>query len=452
MKSYVLNSLFFLFITLLDSRFVAVAAALSDCVHWDGILLDKPTHTPKKFLPGIVSTDSKELNAVFSPDGSAFYFSRKVGAAYKTYVMLRRSTGDWAEPTLASISESNSQWDEVDVSFSPDGNTMYYISNAPVENFPEGSVNIWFVENVNGRWGAPKVLSSPLNSKDNEIFPIIVNSGAMYFTSSRYGGFGNRDVYVARDLDDKKEVKNMGKPINSSEKEGDFYISPTESFAILTTEKKGGQGGADLYLVTKNTNGTWNEPKSLDSSINTKSHEYAPSFSSDFCYFFFTRDGDIYWMKADTIINEVMSVTCSFSDNAHTINMKDEKAEVLIKAKLFNWMKAFNSQNIEGVKASFSKKLIGSYQGSPDQYYDDIEKSYSFGDKNTKFQYDLKEIEEVEVKGELGYVRTIWTYSSIDLQTMKNTQISEIRSYEIWALEADGEWRIIRWISYPMSE
>src|ERR1700754_5084641 len=53
-----------------------------------------PDSVPAAFLPGIVSTDSLDFNAAFSPDGKSFYFTRKINNKSKIHV-THYSDGRW---------------------------------------------------------------------------------------------------------------------------------------------------------------------------------------------------------------------------------------------------------------------------------------------------------------------------------------------------------------------
>lgn len=277
-----------------------------------------PGLEPEIFAPGLVSLpDKRELNAVFSPDGSEFYFAREVNDAYKTFMMKRRA-GVWSAPEITSFSASNEEWDEVDMWFAPDGETLYYISNAPAEGFAEGSVNIWRVERDGDDWGTPVVLPRPINSDATELYPIPTPGGAFYFASSRDGGYGERDVYVAQEKDGVfSEVTNLGSAINTDASESDAYVSPDERFMIVTSGRAVGLGGADMYFVERGKDGAWGEYVNLGAPINSEDHDYTPIITGDGCYFFFTRNGDIYWVGAGPVLAHMSSGAGEYCDSEH---------------------------------------------------------------------------------------------------------------------------------------
>lgn len=264
-----------------------------------------PGPVPQIFAPGVVSLpDSHELNAVFSPDGKEFYFSRKVGAAYKTLVIKQDKEGLWKTPELASFSKTNVTWDEVDVWLSRSGQELFYISNAPARGFAKGSVNIWRVRRNGVDWGEPHVLPRPVNSDYNELFPVTTNRDVLYFVSDRPDGLGERDLYLATKTGSQfDKIVGLGPQLNTPERESDAFVSADEEFMIVTSERTGGLGGADLYLSRRNNDGEWGDLVNMGAPLNSASHDYAPIVTADGQYIFFSRGGDIYWVAADSYLN-----------------------------------------------------------------------------------------------------------------------------------------------------
>lgn len=261
-----------------------------------------PSLTPILLAPGLISTpEHRELNAVFSPDGKELYFSRAIDDVYRLFVIKKDVSGKWTTPTRVRLKERD-QWEIVDPWITPDGRRMHYISNAPTDVFAENSVNIWEMDREADGWGAPRLLPRPINSDAVEIYPLVVNSGNMYFTSSREGGLGDRDLYVVANANnDRVEPINIGAPVNTAGREGDVFVAPDESYMIITADREGGYGGADLYISHRRPDGTWQEPRNLGPLINSSDHDYTPVISPDGKYFFFTRQGDVYWVSSELV-------------------------------------------------------------------------------------------------------------------------------------------------------
>ena len=74
---------------------------------------------------------------------------------------------------------------------------------------------------------------------------------------------------------------------------------------IICSNKSGGFGSFDIYILFPNAEGFWTEPINIGDKINSKFTEYIPYVTPDNKYFFFTSTstgkGDIYWVDAKII-------------------------------------------------------------------------------------------------------------------------------------------------------
>ncbi|WP_262695247.1 TolB-like translocation protein [Kordiimonas aquimaris] len=267
--------------------------------------LTPPQDVPIVLAPEIISlTEQVELNAVFHPNGKEFYFCRRVNDVYRLFVIKKHANDNWSLPERVHLKEMD-DYEIVDPWISPDGQRMIYISNAPTSTFAKGSVNLWVMQREGDTWGAPKLLPAPINSNAREIYPVYTNSGNLYFSSTREGGLGGYDIYVAKYVDGQYQPpENLGKPVNSAGREGDVFVAPDESYLIVAV---GGRddtfGKGDLYISHRSANGKWGNLKNLGQVINTKEFDFTPTMSPNGKYFFFTTDGDIRWVSSNVIFS-----------------------------------------------------------------------------------------------------------------------------------------------------
>jgi Putative Ig domain/Secretion system C-terminal sorting domain len=126
-----------------------------------------------------------------------------------------------------------------------------------------------------------------------------------YYLASTPGG--NSDICKLVIQNSDTAIQSLGKPINKSDTENDFFIARDESYIIffrLTSPY-------DLFISYHKSNGKWTNPKSFGSNINTNVYECCPFVSSDNKYMFFTRGGSsmnsyyTYWVKVDNIIDSL---------------------------------------------------------------------------------------------------------------------------------------------------
>lgn len=244
------------------------------------------------FLPGIVSTEAIEDAGTFTPDGTTFVFARREGkwgsesgpaALYE--VQLRE--GRWTQPERLPFSGSH---DDGDPYFAPDGRRLFFVSMRPVNNEVPSGHDIWVVGRQSSGWGAPQHLGANVNSSGREYSPVVTADGNLYFSSTRDGGLGQGDLYVARrEGDGYGAPQNLGSVINSDQGEWNVFVAPDESFLIFEASGRATNRSpsGDLYISYAGPEG-WEAPVPL-SSINTPASELNARLSPDGKYLYFAR-------------------------------------------------------------------------------------------------------------------------------------------------------------------
>jgi hypothetical protein len=273
-----------------------------------------PGMTPEIFAPGFISTDKRELNSVFTPDGKEFYYSIQApGAGYKIYYTKETRNG-WSNPKPVPFSSDNS---DVDMCITHDGKRMYFGSKRPVNGIKQDDFKIWYVERIDDGWSEAKYLESPINEGKRALYPTVSKKGTMFFQAIRKDVIGERDIYYSELVDGKyMEPVHLGSEINSKYGEGDVLIAPDESYMIVNSNGRPDViGRGDLYISFKKKDGTWTKLENMGDKINTTETDYCPMLSPDGKYFFFTSgktgNGDIYWVDAK-IIEELKSDSLHF--------------------------------------------------------------------------------------------------------------------------------------------
>jgi hypothetical protein len=149
-----------------------------------------------------VCTEEDELHPWLTGDGKALYFSRKTKDGWRVYVARRKeATGaaGFGEPEL--VKELPAGFHHA--TLTPDGKTMYL--QGPLEKERWGLFRS--VRGADG-WGKPGALDE-LNNADGptgDRSPGLSRDGSMlYFASDRPGGKGGLDLYVVATADLKKK-------------------------------------------------------------------------------------------------------------------------------------------------------------------------------------------------------------------------------------------------------
>ena len=267
-----------------------------------------PGTTPARFAPGVVSTAAIEINAAFRPDFREFFFARQVDGIFTLF----RSTltgSAWSEPAPLPIFPSHAPGVAVDMAYSPDGRELYFLGRFRPGVHPlEAPLDIWVTRHREGGWTTAAIVPDPVSTEASEVYPTVVADGSLYFTSDRAGGRGRSDIYrAARGSDGRFGTPvNIGSPPNSSDAEGDTFVSPDERYLIFSSRREGGVGSGDLYVSFRTADSTWGRPISLD-AVNTPDHEFCPMVTPDGRYLFFSRrygggtwatttGADVFWV------------------------------------------------------------------------------------------------------------------------------------------------------------
>ncbi|MES2418796.1 MAG: OmpA family protein [Bacteroidota bacterium] len=200
--------------------------------------------------PVINTPNFNEGAQSISPDGKYLFFTgcnRPEGRGRCDIYVSRREGNDWGKafnlgPTI------NSEYWESQPSISPDGNTLYFVSNRPGGI---GGYDIWkSTLNDDAKWTIPVNLGPEINTPYNESTPFMHADGkTLYFSSDGWPGMGNKDIFFSRIDNDGKwsRPKNMGYPINTFSEETGLIVTADGSTGLFSSNLGGGFGELDIY-------------------------------------------------------------------------------------------------------------------------------------------------------------------------------------------------------------
>ncbi|MDW8345484.1 MAG: OmpA family protein [Bacteroidia bacterium] len=207
------------------------------------------------------------------------------------YLMAQCSTGKALLKKRINIqvenlgSGINTFADEYGACLTLDENTIFFTSNRPSAlgdtNRATGKKfdDIYLSEKKYGRWQTPQNIDAPINTIYYESALCISADGQeLYF----YRNDGQGDVYTSK-LKGKtwQNPKPLSKTINTDYLETSVFISADGQYLFLTSDKKGGYGGRDIYYCKKQPNGAWSKPINCGPTINTPFDEDCPFLHPD---------------------------------------------------------------------------------------------------------------------------------------------------------------------------
>ncbi|MFD2287323.1 OmpA family protein [Pedobacter petrophilus] len=200
--------------------------------------------------PKINTIKYNEGAQTISPDGKYLFFTgcnRPDGLGRCDIYVSHREGKDWGEPYNVSKPVNSEYW-ESQPAISPDGRTLYFISNRPGGS---GGYDIWKSTITDDtRWGAAVNLGPEINTPFDENTPFLHADGrTLYFSSDGWPGFGHKDIYYSR-MDEAGKFKkpvNMGYPVNSFEDENGLIVSADGNSGMFSSNLSDGFGIQDIY-------------------------------------------------------------------------------------------------------------------------------------------------------------------------------------------------------------
>ncbi len=179
------------------------------------------------------------------------------------------------------------------------------------------SGDLYYSEKLVDQWSEPKKFESNINSKWQEASAAFANpeGTVLYFSSDRPGGFGGKDLYMVNKLPDGSwgEPMNLGEPINTA-MDDDAPFVDAEGGLYFSTNGHNGMGGFDIFHSTPGAI-SWGEPVNIGYPINTP---------GDDMFFVMDTDGKVGYFSSDrygsrglqdiykVVFDEENTVICKF--------------------------------------------------------------------------------------------------------------------------------------------
>lgn len=229
---------------------------------------------------GKINTDVNEGEVCFSPDGNTVYFSRfdvvdnetthgRIYMATRTPATLDKkgskkkkapaknsktknakgkkgqqdeaaadapAPGEWSTPMPLVLGDTN--YNYLYPAISSDGLTLYFASDMP-GGF--GDYDLWKAtrKSTADDFGRPVNLTSIVNTRGKEVFPVLRSDSLLYFSSDGHPGVGGYDIFKANLQRNGKWTtpENLGIPINSSYDEMSIIFYPDRNLGVNEVER-----------------------------------------------------------------------------------------------------------------------------------------------------------------------------------------------------------------------
>ncbi|MEM7187019.1 MAG: OmpA family protein [Bacteroidota bacterium] len=189
----------------------------------------------------------------FSQDGNTMYFTKNMEGNTQRFQMYRAELnpdreGEWINITPMAM--NSAEYSVENPHLSKDGKTLYFASNMPgsVGGFDLYQVSV----DADGNLGAVKPVPGAINTAGDEKFPhLSVDEKFLFFSSKGHENAGGFDVFKSRRT--KKgfvTILNLGNTINT-EMDEIAFVPATERIGYITSNREGGEGNYDIYRITE---------------------------------------------------------------------------------------------------------------------------------------------------------------------------------------------------------
>ena len=175
----------------------------------------------------------------------------------------------------------------------PDGNTLYFFFTpdvrVPVEKqLLDGVTGIYVAEKQpDGNWGKPGRVILQDTGKLSLDGCEFVQGNKMWFCSAREGYEGLH--WFTAEFDGSKWGNWQNADFPASYEVGELHISADGNELYYHSARKGGRGGLDIWMSSKQADGSGGEPQNLE-AVNTERDEGWPYLSQDGNELWFLHD------------------------------------------------------------------------------------------------------------------------------------------------------------------
>ncbi len=194
--------------------------------------------------------------------------------------------------TAAHVAGSvNTKAHDACTSISPDGKQIFIYKNDLNDKNSRGG-DVFVSKIANGKWKTPEPIGKPIASSYWEGGACVSSDGKKYFfTSERPGGLGGSDIWMVikkNKLEWDKPV-NLGAAVNSKYDEAGMFLAPDGKTLFFCSNGPNSMGSYDIFKTVYD--GTkWGAPINLGYPINSGAKEGQLTLSADAKYAYISSE------------------------------------------------------------------------------------------------------------------------------------------------------------------
>jgi len=190
--------------------------------------------------------------------------------------------GEWSAPVLLDNSETiNTEANEGSASLNSKFNTLYF-TRCPNDPNKESGCQIYSSRRSGRNWGKPEIVDIKGIDTLSTVGQPTVSEGEliMYFSADRKGGQGGKDIWVTTretKTDKFKRPMNLGPVVNTPGNEM-FPFLRNDTTLFFASDGHGGMGGLDIFVSTIDSSGNWGKPENLKYPMNSSQDDFGIVF------------------------------------------------------------------------------------------------------------------------------------------------------------------------------
>jgi Tol biopolymer transport system component len=212
-----------------------------------------------------INSTSDDYNGVISGDGRMMVWANSK-TFYEAVYMSIRQDSKWGIPVLITP-QIVSDGDLLPTGLSFDGTTLLLVKTEK-----RGNTDIW-ISTFNGNvWSPARPIEGDINTGGREDHASFSKDGRLiYFSSDRRGGEGGLDLWYSERQRDGTWGRpvNLGEGINTDKDETSVFLAPSGERLIFASKGHFNMGGYDIFRCELEENGSWSQPTNIGYPLNT---------------------------------------------------------------------------------------------------------------------------------------------------------------------------------------
>lgn len=221
-------------------------------IYYSTRLEDQTWSVAKNIGRPLNNNSNNFVNAVM-PDNNTLMAINSYGRSTMEEVLAftYRTQDGWSTPTRKAIRKLQHVGRWVSFDLAADGKTIVFSMKRP-DSYGGRDLYVSFLQ-ADGNFSVPRNLGKTINTTGNEHCPFLAADGkTLYFDTDGHPGYGGRDIFMAKRLDDSwtnwERPKNLGPTINTKGADEGLVIPASGEYAYFVSDKDS-YGGYDIYSL-----------------------------------------------------------------------------------------------------------------------------------------------------------------------------------------------------------